>query len=529
MKNTLLFTLLLTFGIMHQSSFAQEVEVHMGKEYKKGKKEFIHSVHRENGKTIAIKTDLKIFGSNDLYLETFDEDLNRTNRNELEFPDKDLVLSSVRYVNGEIFLFMEKFDKRNKENTVYGTKISEKGKFENEIFEIIKFKLEKRRKINDFFISLSEDSTKFLIQSTPPLLDKDQKAQRHFMILDLDFQEVDNIELELNYDERDFRINSTLLDHKGNIHMLTSVVIPETRKKSLFNTSLEREARIFTLYKGENELEEYEIDFDNDDAGFISQIKLGTDDLGRFKCAGFYSDKKGNSTKGVFVFTVDVDTKELSNVSTQEFTDEYLNQFLSDRQIRKKERKKKRNAKNNPYDKLYNYKIRNLVMKDGGGFYIIAEYYYYYVTTTTNSNGGTTTTHHYHYDDLMVINVMKDNSVDWYARVPKLQHTVNDGGKFSSIVSGLNKDNSLNILYNDHVKNANSLDPERLKNMRTKKSTVVLVKFDKDGNATKTPLFNQRKKKIYLIPSASPEGKASDIILYSIGKRKNRLTNIVLK
>ena len=311
--------------------------------------------------------------------------------------------------------------------------------------------------------------------------------------------------------------------------MLTSVVIPESRKKSLFNTSAEREARIFTLYKGENELEEYEIDFNNDDAGFISQIKLGTDDLGRFKCAGFYSDKKGNSTKGVFVFTIDIDTKDISNVSTQEFTDDYLNQFLSDRQIRKKKRKKKRNSKNNPYDKLYNYKIKNLVMKDDGGFYIIAEYYYYYVTTTTNSNGGTTTTHHYHYDDLMVINVMKDNSVEWYARVPKLQHTTNDGGRFSSIVVGLNKDNSLNILYNDNVKNANTLDPDRLKNMVARKSTVVLVKFDKDGNATKTPLFNQRKKKIYLIPSASPEGKSSDIILYSLGKRKNRLTNIVLK
>src|SRR5690554_704757 len=183
MKNTLLFTLLITIGIIHQNSFAQEVEVHMGKEYKKGKKELIHSIHREKGKTIAIKTDLKVFGSNDLYLETFDENLNRTNRNELEFPDKDLELSSVRYVNGEIFLFMEKYDKRNKENTVYGTKVSEQGKFDSEIFEIIKFKLEKRRKINDFFISLSEDSTKFLIQSTPPLIDKDQKARRHFMIL----------------------------------------------------------------------------------------------------------------------------------------------------------------------------------------------------------------------------------------------------------------------------------------------------------------------------------------------------------
>ncbi|WP_107039687.1 hypothetical protein [Brumimicrobium mesophilum] len=528
MKNTFFNLALLifcfTFGNLN---FAQDIEVNIGKETKTEKRETIASAHHAGDDVIVLKSTMRLLRSNNYFLEIFDEKMDFVKRNEITLPDDDLNIYQMMYVNEKIYMFMLKNDKREEKNTLYGTTINRDGKFDSDIFELKEVDILKSS-FNLFTISLSEDSTHFLVQSSPWSRDEDQDASSDFLIVDLDFQEVDNVSINFPYNERDFSIRSIQLDAKGNIHMLTSIAIEETRRKTLFNTSVEKEARVFTLYKGESEVEEYEINLLNEEAGFISQIKMKTDKLGRLQCAGFYSDKKGNSTRGVFAFTIDTDTKEISNVSSQEFTDEYLNQFLSDKQIRKKERKSERNAKKNPYERLYNYRIRDIVMKKGGGFYMVAEYYELRVTTTTTSNGATRTTYHYYYNDLMVIDVLKDNSVEWYARVPKRQHSTNDGGRFSGIITGLNNDNSLNIIFNDNTETSTVVDHDNSRSLKLKKSTVVLVKFEEDGNATKTPLFSSKELKTYVIPGASPVGRENDLVLYSLGKKKNRFTNVIL-
>ncbi|PWH81383.1 hypothetical protein [Brumimicrobium oceani] len=530
MKHNFLQLILLLFSFtLLPFSKAQNIEVHIGNETKAYKKERIISVHHADDGIIVLKEQLKLLGKGRQFLEIFDEDMNFVSRNELELPDKDLEFSLMRYLNGNIYLFMEKQDSRNRINTAYGTIITRDAKFESEIYELVQFEYERRKRINSFDISISADSTSFLIETTPPQIDKEQMASRHFLIIDQDFKEVDNITIDFPFKERDFGINRTHLDAKGNLHMLTSVAIEESKRNTIFRTAVETEARVFTLYKGESDVQEYIINFLNDDAGFISQIQMKTDDLGRLQCAGFYSDTKGNSTRGVFVFTIDPETKEISNVNSQEFTDEYLEQFLTDRQVRKKNRKQGRDSKNNRFERLYYYKVRDIVMKKGGGFYMVAEYYLHTVTTTTNANGTVTYTNRYYYNDLMVISVLEDNSVDWYSKVAKKQYSINDDGIYSGIVTGINDDNSLNIIYNDNNETSNILVGDNIKALKLKKSKVVLVKFEEDGTASKTPLFGDKKSKVYLVPSASPKGKQNNLVLYSKGKKKNRFTNVILR
>jgi hypothetical protein len=525
LKITLLFML---FSFSSNFYAQEDIEVLIGEEIRSYRKETIASVHRGDDGIIVLKGKYSLLGRPDYYLEIFDNNMNFVSRNEIDLPDRDIEFSEMTYLNGKIYFFMEKYDKKSKINYIYGTILSKDGKFEKDIFEITQFEVEKRRKTNDFFTDISADSSKFVIMVSPPEIGKEQKAKRQFIVLDLDFNEVDNIELDFPFLERDFRVARSHMDPMGNIHMLCEIAIEESKRSSFFRNE-EREARVFTLYKGATAVEEYKINFLNEDAGFISQIKMKTDKLGRLQCAGFYSDRKGNSTKGVFVFTIDPSTKEISNVSSQEFTDEYLNQFLSDRQVRKKDRKRSKNKEKNPYERLYYYKVRDLVMKEGGGFYMVAEFYLHTTTTTTDANGNTRVTHHYRYNDLMVINVLEDNSISWFSRVPKYQYTTNDNGYYSGIVMGLNNDNSLNILFNDDRDNANVVDHDNKGKMKYKRIRTVLVKFDNDGNATKTPLINAKKSSALLVPGLSPKGKSNDIILYSNLKKKNRFINVKLR
>src|SRR5690554_933744 len=506
---------------------AQNIEVHIGNEAKASKRESVKSIFPTKDGAIAIKSQPKLLGINSLSIEVLDKSMNIINRNDFESPERDLNMTKMTFVNEKLYVFMDRYDSKSNLNSIYGTTISIDGKFNNDIIEIAQVHADSRRKSNSFDVSLSADSSQFLITIAPSIKDKGQMGERHFITINQAFEEEDNIKIKFPFKERDFDINSKYLDQFGNIHMLCGVNIEESKRNSIFKTESEKEARIFTVYKGENEIKEYQINFLNDDAGFISQLKMKTDKLGKLQCTGFYSDKFGNSTKGVFVFTVDLETKEISNSTSQSFTDEYLNQFLSERQIRKKERKK--DKKHNPYDRLYNYKIRDIVMKEGGGFYIVAEYYLFRISTTTDSKGNTRTTYHYYYDDLMVINVESNNEVSWYSKVPKKQYSTNDDGRFSGIVTGINHDNSLNIIFNDNEEYANVLAPENHKRVNFKKSKVVLVKFEEDGKATKTPLFGGNKSKMYVVPSASPKGKQNDLILYSKGKRTNKFVNVILK
>ena len=156
-----ILTLLLASNL---SLYAQDIELHIGKETIINKNEFIISIHQVEDGIILLKTKYKEIGI--YHLEKYDSKMNFVSRKEVVFPDKNLDFFKMIYLNDKIYLFLRKLDKRNNINAVYGTTLSKDGKFETDIFELVQFETESRKKINPFSISLSADSTHFMIQTT---------------------------------------------------------------------------------------------------------------------------------------------------------------------------------------------------------------------------------------------------------------------------------------------------------------------------------------------------------------------------
>lgn len=518
------------FFAFNQNLKSQTVEVHQGDVFKTKRMSYVHKIlYKDNNDMMAIRTEAKFLGRSEDYLEIVNNNMILQSNHEISFPDKDLSVERYLHVNGQNYVFMSKYDKNTNLNTLYCSMLNRKGVLDENFIEIVNVKVKDKRELNSYYISESIDSTKFLVTIVPQL-EKEDDAQLNFIILDHDLREVDNIMVNLPFTNEQFGLNDYHLDKNGNIHILGNVAIEETRKKRLFGSSVEREARIFTYYKDESELIEYTVNFDDksDDDTYLNQIRLGIDKLGRIQCTGFYSDKKGSYMKGVFVTTLDAENKKVINTHSQVFTEEFIELFLSDRQKRKKKRRNSK-GKDSRYDNLSNYRIRELAFKEGGGFYILAEYYRYYVTTTTDANGRTTTTHHYIYGDLMTINIKEDNSVDWFTRIPKYQHSTNDGGRYSGIARALGKNNKLHIIFNEHKKNAKVLDPEKRRNAVGKKSITVLVSIDNDGNATKTPLMPAKEGKTILAPKIHFQNASNELILYATRGKKSRYVNLIIK
>jgi hypothetical protein len=248
------------------------------------------------------------------------------------------------------------------------------------------------------------------------------------------------------------------------------------------------------------------------------------DAIGRIHCAGFYSNNKQNSVKGLFTFDVDTQNKSIKNIKHQDFTDDFINEFLNKRQQKKKKRAQDKGK--NRFDELRNIVLRDFVLKSDGSFYFVAESYVYYVVTTTDANGVTRTTHHYVYGDVLLADVKQDNTVNWFARIPKYQHTTNDGGRYSGISTSLGKDDELYVIFNDSKKNANVKYPEKRINFRLKNAITVLVSFDQAGEFSKTPLMPSKEASTILMPKMSYTSAAGNLLLFATIRRDYRFIKI---
>ena len=528
--NTLSITLLLVISFSFQKLSAQTVEVHQGDVFKSKRLSYVNQIlFKDNKEMLAIRTNRTLLGKRSDYVESFNNNMNFRSNHEISLPDKDLEIENYIYVDNQAYIFMSKYDKDKGINTLYGSKLNEKGRIDQNFIEIVNVEVDKKREMNFFDVTQSIDSTKFLITIVPKQR-KEDKAKLSFLVLDHEMKEHDNIMVDFPFKREQFGMNDYHLDKDGNIHILGNVTIEETRKNKLFGSTVEREARIFSFYKDDDELVEYNLAFDNGnkDDTYLNQIRLGLDKLGRLQCTGFYSEKKGSFMKGVFNCTIDIDKKEAVNIDSQVFTDKFIEQFLTDRQIKRKKRRKAKN-KDPRFDHLSNFSIRKMAYKEEGGFYILAEYYNYYVTTTTDANGNIKTTHHYIYGDIMAINVNEDNSVEWFTRIPKYQHSTNDGGRYSGIARAIDNNNSLHIIFNEHRKNAKTLVPQKRKNAVGKKTITVLVSIDEEGDATKTPLMPAKEGKTIVAPKAHFQNASNELILYATRGKKSRFINVIIK
>ena len=152
------------------------------------------------------------------------------------------------------------------------------------------------------------------------------------------------------------------------------------------------------------------------------------------------------------------------------------------------------------------------------------------VTTTTTTSGvvstSTIVTYHYYYNDIIVVRISNKGDIDWAHKVPKRQHTVNDGGFYSSFIQS-EVDDKIYLVYNDNPKNLTEDDPGKYWNfVPGKESVVMLVQFDAQGNMTKDMLFSSDDSDVILRPKVSNQIDPETTILAGQRKKVHRLMKI---
>jgi hypothetical protein len=216
--------------------------------------------------------------------------------------------------------------------------------------------------------------------------------------------------------------------------------------------------------------------------------------------------------------------------SYKEFDESFITAGWSDREVNKAKKKK---IKKDKAIEMYDYDLKDFVLRADGGVVLLAEQFYIRVvtTTSTDANGNTTTktTYHYYYNDVIVINISPEGNIEWTTKVEKYQHSKNDDGRLSSFALQVRGD-MMYLVYNERAKQY--FDKEERSGMKGKDKRsylTLLVTLNADGEYEKEILLNNSVDKVYTVPKLCEQISESEMLIYSTSRKAQKFGKMKIK
>lgn len=191
----------------------------------------------------------------------------------------------------------------------------------------------------------------------------------------------------------------------------------------------------------------------------------------RFAIAGFFGNKIDGGIAGVFYQYYDKEGKLLASSKTNLKASNINRAYNAD--------KKRPNE-------IFNYALDKIILRSDGGCIVVAEEFF---TTYSSQFDVFTQTYvnrtNYHYNNILLLSINPDGSIDWDKVINKSQMSVDDGGYFLSY-SYMALKNTLLFIFND---------------FNGRKSRVVYQAVDAQARSTNNTLYSESDD-VILVPKA---------------------------
>lgn len=365
----------------------------------------------------------------------------------------------------------------------------------------------------DYVISYDE-SKLFIYQSMP--YDRRDFERFTFSVFDENLSKIWSKEITLPYTDKQFGVSRYRVDDNGNVYLLGRVF----DKGNRLERGGEANYRYHILsYRNQGEeFQEYKVGIEGK---FLNDMQLSVSNNEDLILAGFYSEDSPYSISGSFYMMIDNISGQVIQQSLKAFDSDFITQNMKAGKARRVEKRieKGKNVE------MPNFDLQDLIRREDGGVVLVGEQYYVRVVTTSGINGAIQTTYHYHYNDLMVVNIDPQGNIEWARKIPKEQHTVNDGGWYSGYTMAVAGD-KLYFVFNDHRDNMDA-EPGRLKSFRNQRnSLVVLGEMDVYGKLTKKPLFINREAGVLIRPKVCEQTGDYEMIVFGERGRSQRFAKL---
>lgn len=265
---------------------------------------------------------------------------------------------------------------------------------------------------------------------------------------------------------------------------------------------------------------------------FLQDLRMVLmEDKNEIICAGFYGNKGDWAVRGAYVLRLDRGTKAVKHESYKEFDRDFITSYMTEKEEKKATKKAEKKGESL---ELYEYDLDEIVLREDGGMVLVGEQYYMYTTTvcTTNQNGGQTcrTVFHYIYNDIIAVSTDAEGNITWAVKIPKRQHTANDGGYYSSYAMAV-KGNRMYFVFNDNGKNLFLTQGQKVEQfeLKGKEALITMVTVDVDGRVDREALLALEKRDAILRPKACVQTDDARMFIYAERKKEYRFGTITFQ
>ncbi len=438
-------------------------------------------------------------------------------------------LERISVFGDRILVFSQYFDKKQKMNELYlrifdAADMSPQGRLQ----KIASIDVESKRAQGGFSMSISPDEKNVLVGVQLPFV-KDNKEQFTLKVFNEDMILAWEQDVVLPYMDNEFSVEQMRVANDGSV-VVVGVKYAEKREAK----AMKKEGKASYTY--------HLLTYDPDGGApedhalevtdrFLQDLTLDLGNEGDILAGGFYGMKGTHAIHGVFFLRLDRKTKAILHSSFKEFGKDFITQYMTEKEEKKATKKAEKKGEDL---EMYQFDLDDLVRRTDGGAVMVGEQYYeYQVTTcTTSANGGQTcrTTYHYVYNDIIVVNIDPAGNIEWAAKVPKRQHTVNDGGYYSSYALAV-KEDRIYLMFNDSGKNlflspGQKVEPFKLTG---KEALITLATIDADGNVSREALLAPDRRDAIARPRSCVQLTDDRMFIYASRKNDHRYGSVVFQ
>jgi len=518
------FTLFLLFAcfILSAQSKTKKASVTWSPELKESRRTTLSGIIGRNSDGIyALQTEVKLLGSSKFIIQKYSHDMKLKRAVEFDLKDgkQKKFYEGTLFINGKLYVFSSYANNAKKENYFYKQSINLKTlQLNNDLEKIADISYKGFSKVNsgNFSFESSRDSSKILVYYNRPYKKK-EKEKFGFHVFDQEFNEIYSKKITLPYSDQLYDLQNFAVDNEGNMHIIGKIFKEKRRNSRRGKPNYNYE--VLSYYDNGETKEKNPIKVPGK---YLNDMRVAIDKAGNIACGGFYSSSASFNVDGTYWLKIDPKTKEILSKNFKEFDIDFITQNMKKR---KEKKAKKKEAKGKEVE-LFSYDLDRIIFDNNGGAVLVGEQYFITTSTSTDSNGRTRTTYRYHYNDIIVVKILRDGSIEWAEKIPKVQMSVNDGGFYSSYHLSVVKD-KLYFVFNDNPKNLTNEGDGKLKNyVLNKESLVVLVTMNQKGEQVKEALFDAREAEVYIRPKVGEQTGYAETILFGQKRKKQKLAKV---
>ncbi len=520
------FLLLIFCGfILTQNLFAQKDyapgKISWGEEHKSPNNTRMAKIIGTNERgffSLRISTPSLISGYPSYLIEQFNKKNKVIKSKELEmkYKKKRRDFENIMLLNDNLFLFTSFYNAAKKTKYLFAETISTVSLKQKNNLQMIGEIEDRNQKRGIFDFVVSEDSSKIMVYHSLPYK-RNQEEKFEFIVYDNDFQELWKKEVTLPYNDDRFDVKSYTVDNDGNCYLLGQIFEDRPliggRSRPYYKYSI-------LSYKNDGAtFKEYQVDLKDK---FITDLTMKVNDDSDLICAGFFSEQNANNLKGTCFIKIDSETEDVITSSVKEFDFDFLTEYYTEYEKSRAERAEEK-GRTNRQAELFRFSLDELILRSDGGAVLVAEQFFIQEIRMNDyyNQFDNRVSYEYNYNDIIVVNINPDGTIEWTSRIPKRQETRDDNGYFSSYTMAVVRDR-MYFVYNDNSRNFE----ERKKNRRFpyqfngNNSIITLSEITQSGDVIKYALGSNREEKILTRPKVCEQTGLYEMVVY--GERRGK-------